>query len=508
MIPASGLFSLGNRSFDQRAGFRFAIAAGLALLVAACAKVPLATAPVDERAAIEANLMRDISVLASDEFGGRRPGTDGERLTVQYLIEQMQDAGFTSGTNDPGSAWRAAVPLVSTAPRESTISFVLGDSEATLQAEQAAAFTTGSRALINGLDVVFVGKRGAVEGSEIAGKVVLMLGEPGVSPRRRAQLFEMNPAAIITIVEDEAAIANVQRIFGRERLILASEEERRLTVFVTDGAMREALGEARWSDLLASADKDDFAPVTLDQKANIDARTNRREFTSANVIGLLPGQVRGSGAVVLMGHWDHLGECGSEEAGDLICNGAIDNASGIAVMLELARRLSATGPHDRDIYLLATSAEEAGLLGAKAFVEQPPVPLDTIVGVFNFDTVAIAPAGSPVGFIGEGETPLDPIILEVLADSERQLGNQDYANQFVRRQDGWIFLQEGVPSVFLSTAFGSQITLGPYLSSDYHRPSDEIEKIQLGGAIDDLLLHEELIRRIADTEQYSPPSGQ
>ena len=80
------------------------------------------------------------------------------------------------------------------------------------------------------------------------------------------------------------------------------------------------------------------------------------------------------------------------------------------------------------------------------------------------------------------------------------------ADQFVRRQDGWALLQEGVPTAFLSTSFGSQIVLGPYLASDYHGPGDEIGAIELGGAIDDLLLHEELVRRFANTATYSPPA--
>ena len=254
--------------------------------------------------------------------------------------------------------------------------------------------------------------------------------------------------------------------------------------------------------LVAAADEESFEPRSLEATIAIDARSSRREFASNNVLGLIPGARPDAGAVMLMGHWDHLGECGDAETGDLICNGAIDNASGIAVMLELSRRLAATGPHDRDIYVLATTAEEAGLLGARAFLEQSPIPLDSIVAVFNFDTVAIAPAGSPVGFIGEGRTAIDGIVLEALRDSGRELGNREFAESFIRRQDGWVFLEQGIPSVFLSTAFGSEILLGPYLQSDYHRPSDEIERIELGGAIDDLLLHEELVKRVANVATY------
>ena len=478
----------------------------LALALSACAKAPLASVPAPEREAIAARLLTDIETLSSNAYGGRRPGTDGERLTVDYITGHMQAAGLVSGTNDPGSAWRAPVQLVSTTPRESTISFTVGRRKIAVEEGEGAAFASGSRELVEGADLVFVGKEGdSIAPEDIAGKVAVMLGEPGVSPRRRATLFEAGPAAIITVVEDEDGVANVNRAYGRERILLASEEQSRLTAFTTDKVMREVLGEDRWNLMLDAAEDENFVPIPLTAKASIDAASTRREFTSSNVLGMIPGEVRGAGAVLLLAHWDHLGEC-APETPDPICNGAIDNASGIAVMLELARRLKAGGPYDRDIYFLATSAEESGLLGAKAFVEEPPMPLDSIVAAFNFDTVAVAPAGSAVGFVGEGRTQLDPVILDVMAQAGRQLGNREFAESFVRRQDGWALLEEGVPAVFLSTAFGSEIVLGPFLSEDYHRPTDDVGRIELGGAIDDLLLHEELIRRFASISAYPPPT--
>ncbi|MEO0872193.1 MAG: M20/M25/M40 family metallo-hydrolase, partial [Pseudomonadota bacterium] len=140
--------------------------------------------------------------------------------------------------------------------------------------------------------------------------------------------------------------------------------------------------------------------------------------------GTKPDAKSDTGAVLLMAHWDHLGLCGPEGAEDRICNGAIDNASGIAVMLELARRLAEAGPYENDIYVLATSAEESGLLGAQAFAANPPLPLESIIAAFNFDSVALAKAGAPVGFIGEGRTSLDPLVLQVMAEAERDLGNR------------------------------------------------------------------------------------
>lgn len=482
------------------------IAALLAL--AGCTGAPLATLPASERAIIEASLMRDISVLASDEYAGRRPGTLGEELTLAFITEGLQGAGFASGTNDPGSPWRAPVRLISTQPATSRLALKRGKRMIELTPETAFAFTSLRRSLIEDADMVFVGKLSDdVAEEDVTGRVIVMLGEPGVSPARRRALFDKNPAAIITVVEDEEAIANSRRAFDQERLILASDEAPTLSAFATQEMIAEALRVEVWEDLLKQSEEDNFIPQPLDVTASLEATSVRREFTSYNVIGRLAGSIPDSGAVLLLAHWDHLGQCGDDEAEDAICNGAVDNASGIAVMLELARRLATTAPHDRDIYVLATSAEEAGLLGARAFIDEPALPLDTIVAAFNFDTVALAPTGSPVGFVGEGRTPLDDLVRDVMAEGKRELGDREFAESFVQRQDGWALLEEGVPAVMISTAFSSEIVLGPYLSSDYHRASDEIERIELGGAIDDLLLHQELILRAADTAIYPPTGG-
>lgn len=475
-----------------------AICAGLS----ACAAPQLATAPPDERAAIESRLMRDIGILASDEYGGRMPGTDGEVRTVDFIIREMQNAGLVSGTNDPGSAWRAPVALIASTPRAGTITLKDGRRTIVPDAEAGAVLTSGSRQLIDSGEMIFVGNEAAsIVDDDIAGHVAVMLGQAGVSPARRAQLFEAAPSAIITVVEDASDIAAVNRAYGSERVALASEDQNRLTAFVTHDIMVQLVGEERWQALLGAAEDENFVPIQLGATASFDASSERRAFTSSNVLGLLPGSSRGSGTVVLMAHWDHLGECASD-APDLICNGAVDNASGVAVMLELARRLAASGPYDRDILLFATTAEEQGLLGARAFAKAPPVPLEDIVAVFNFDTVAIAPAGSALGFIGEGRTPLDDIVRQTAAAAGRELGDKQFAESFVRRQDGWALLEQGVPAVMLTSAFSSEIVIGPYLAESYHRPTDEFARIELGGAIDDLLLHEELVRRVANVATY------
>lgn len=485
------------------------VAAVAALGLSACATLPVASVSDSERAAIAARVMDDIRTLASDEFGGRKPGTPGETLTTDFMIKELQAAGFVSGTNDPGSDWLAPVPLVSTRPDMSRIVFAKGSKKTEFgsDSKSAVVFTSRRRNLVEEGDVLFVGKLGQeVPPEDVEGKVIVMLGEPGVSPARRAALFTKNPAAILTVIENDDAIANVRRFLGRDRIELKSEDPAQMSGYITRAAMAEAVGSEEWDALFSAAETDEFKPFGLEFKATVEATSKREDLVSNNVIGKLPGTKPDAGAVLLLGHWDHLGECGDDAAEDRVCNGAVDNASGIAVMLELARRLKSDGPFERDIYVMGTSAEEAGLLGARAFIQNPAMPLDTIVAAFNFDTVAVAPAGSTVGFIGEGETPLDALVREVVMEAGRELGDKEYANSFLRRQDGWALMQNGVPAVMISSAFSSQTVLGPYLSTDYHRASDEIDKIELGGAIEDLLLHEELIRRVANTAVYPAPA--
>lgn len=413
------------------------------LLLAACARAPVENLPPVERDEIAARLRADIAVLASDAFAGRKPGTPGEERTLAFLEQRMGEIGLVSGTNDPGSYWRAPVDLVTSRPQSSRITLGSLRRAVTLDQAEAVAFTPRRRALAiggprTGAPVVFAGPvPERVPPEFVAGAVVVILAQPGISPAQRDVLFGQRATAVITVVADETDIAQARTGYGRERVQLASEEADTLSAFVTDAAFARTLGTARWEALKARSGEVGFAGEELDLPVTIEAASERREFASYNLIGMIPGRQPDAGAVLLMGHWDHLGECGPAAAVDQICNGAVDNASGIAAMLELARRLKNGSPLDRDIYVLATSAEEAGLLGAKAFVNNPPMPLPGIVAAFNFDTVAVAPAGAPLGFVGQGRTRIDPLVAAALERSGRVLGDPAFAESFLQRQDGW-----------------------------------------------------------------------
>jgi len=485
----------------------------LALASCAPAAPRAASVPADDRGDIAARLEADIAVLASDAMAGRKPGTPGGRDTTAWIEQRMGEVGLVSGTNDPGSYWRLPVDLLGVQPESAELVLGQGRRRVVVPASDAAIFTPRRRALAfggpgTGVPVVFVGYGdGSVLGDALAGAVAVMLADPGREMERRNALFRQRATAVLTVVPDGEALAAVRADAERPRLQLASEEEDNLAAYITDKAFAEVIGARRWAGWKAEAATPAFAPIELNLSVSIEATSDRREFASQNIIGMIPGSEPGSGAVVVLGHWDHLGECGAPYAIDRICNGAADNASGIAMMLELARRLKGGAPLGRDIYFLATTAEEPGLLGIRAFVKDPPLPLGSIVAAFNLDMMAVAPAGSPVGFIGRGKgAALDAAVLAALDRHGRALGDQSLADSFLMRQDGWALVQAGVPAVLLSSTYGSRAILDPFIAARYHQPSDEVDGMELGGAVDDLLLHEHLIREIADPARY-PAKG-
>ena len=232
------------------------------------------------------------------------------------------------------------------------------------------------------------------------------------------------------------------------------------------------------------------------QRYFIEQMNKRGAFTAYNVVGRVPGQASDGRAVVVMAHYDHLGICLPEGA-DRICNGAIDNASGVAALIAVAERV-ATMKLDRDVWFVATSAEEWGLLGAKAFAERPPLPLDAIVAGFNLDTIAIVGKGAPVAMVAAKGSGLESLVRDAAGAVGRAWDGDDEAASFIRRQDGWALAERGAPMIMAGGSFSDLKLLNAFLAAAYHDPSDELRPdTELGGAVDDANLHVELVRRAA-----------
>lgn len=463
---------------------------------------------------LEAQLREHIDVLASDEFEGREPGTEGESKTLRYLAGQWIEMGLVSGTNEPGKDWFAPVRLIGRDPAGSFAQFLRKGRRVEVPDASVLMLTSGKRAFVRDAPVVFVGRDGGVPPgrNELAGRVVLLLDGGQEDSKRQNALLEAGAAAVLTILDGDRTLESVAARRQRTSYALASEAVGGdLEGFITGaGAEKLMAGSGKTlADLQAEAASPDFTPRQMSFTATLEATTHETTIRTHNLIGKLPGRRPDAGAVLFVAHWDAFGICAEKPAEDTVCNGAIDNASGLAALTEIARRLSATRPQmDRDVYFLATTAEELGLLGAHAFAENPPLPLNKIVAAFNIDSVAIAPAGTPLAIVGKGQTPLDAQILKVAKQTRRKIVPDDAANAYVRRQDGWALQQHDIPAVLVSSAYGDLKRMEAFFEGDYHRPSDSIDKpLELGGAAEDVSFLVALGRWFADPRKVPTPAA-
>ena len=473
-------------------------------------------------AAIEAQLRQHVTTLASDDYGGREPGTPGETLTLRYLARQWFDIGLESGTNAPGNAWFAPVEFVERQPQASHAQFFHARRRVPVADSGYFVVTSGLRSLIENAPLVYVGRTSGGDAlrTELAGRVAVILdseaptpdaGKPGstVTTRpvdRAGRLLDAGAAAVLTVLDGERSLDDVIALRRRAGYALAGERlGGDIEAFVTPEVAKQLLASAGGVDMAAlrqAGAAPGFSSRPLGLTASLEATNRETRIKTHNLVGKLEGRRPDAGAVVLMAHWDHFGKCATPPAEDLVCNGAVDNASGLAVITEVARLLSSGRPLERDVYLVATTGEELGLLGALAFAENPPLPLNNVVAAFNVDNTGLVPAGLPVSVVGRGMTVLDDSIAKVLKSMKRKLAPGDAANAFVKRQDSWVLIQHDVPSVMVSTSYSDPQRLEAFMDNVYHRPSDEASKVVYGGMVDDVLIQTELVRFFADTKAW------
>ncbi len=478
------------------------------------AVVALAAAlPAWAKGVSEADLREHIAVLASDDYEGRAPGTEGENKTIAYIAQSWKAAGLKPAATD--GSWYDPVALVSRGQGTTQADFSAGTRKLRVASDDIVLIGKDDR-FTKKLPMMFGGFGVKADGSaidDVAGSAVLIfLDSPDFAPAnmqsaraRRDALVAAGAEAVIVVAESAANWAAVRRQLLSRPISLAAKETRAALEGAISSEYAVALttaGGRDWDTLRKAAKAENYAGEALGIDGNFDVTTDVRRFTSQNVVGKLPGKKKNSGALLYMGHWDHLGICEPEGTADRICNGAVDNASGIAVLTEVAERL-AKKRHDRDIYFVATTAEESGLLGAYALAEAPPVPLDSIVLSLNVDTIAIAPRGAKVAIIGRGTSKLDSVVETVARKAGRKIEASTDANAFIQRQDGWALTQKGVPALMVGGSFADLSLLQKFLGGDYHGADDELtDTTQLGGAAEDADLHIALGRHFADTRKY------
>ncbi|PTR11645.1 peptidase M28-like protein [Novosphingobium sp. GV055] len=484
-----------------------------------------ATVPVGQT--LEQRLRAHVETLASPAFAGRRPGTEGETQTLRYLVRQWFEMGLESGTNLPGSPWFAPVELVAREPVLSRAAFMRGRRRLAADEHDVFVVTSGVRNLVESAPVLFVGHGVVPSRTELAGRVALLLESKAAAGGKRGdhderhgdveagreavgRLLDGGAMAVITVLDGTRTLDDVATRRRKAGTVLAGERlDNEIEAFVTPdmadrllGGSTAAPGQAL-AAAQAEAEKPDFTPRLIGTTASLEATSTETRVRTHNLIGRIPGRDPAAGAVLLVAHWDHFGVC---TAAGAICPGAVDNASGVAVITEVARQILAGMPQrmpDRDIYVLATTGEEMGLLGALAFAENPPLPLGRIVAAFNVDSTGLVPAGGQVAIVGRGMTPLDDTVARVLGRMRRKLVDGRAANAYVRRQDSWVLMQHDVPAIMVSTSYADEARLDRFMTGAYHTPADTPDHVNYAGMADDVQINTELVREFADARRYA-----
>ena len=490
------------------------------------------------------SLLAHIKVLASDEFMGRRPFTPGEEKTVDYLKSTYARLGAEPGN---GNSYIQEVPLVDiTVNADPTMkvtgpkgSFDLRDIDDYVLATER----TDSALSLDNEEVIFAGY-GVVApeygwndyaGIDVKGKIVLVLvNDPGFNAgdttifKGRTMTYygrwtykyeeaARQGAKAVLIVHNTAAASYpfsvVQNSWGKSNLYLdtrgSTEYHCALNGWLTGDATRRLLAAAgKDTTLLAQADKKGFKAVPLGVKLGTKVRVSTVYNKSKNVIAKITGSKHPDEYIIYTAHWDHLGVGKPDSKGDTIYNGGIDNASGSAALLEMARAFkNEKEKPERTIIFLSVTSEEQGLLGSKYYAEHPIYPLDKTTANINMDGVNAMGKRKDVSISGSGQSTIEDYFVEAAKAQGRYLSPEDKpeAGGYFR-SDHFNFVKKGVPA--LSAGGGTDDALGgkkegerqrdEYVAKHYHQPSDEYDPSwSFEGGLDDLRLFFNVGKRLA-----------
>jgi Zn-dependent M28 family amino/carboxypeptidase len=498
-----------------------------------------------------------IKVLASDQYEGRAPGTKGEELTTTYIIDQFKQVGLKPGNTD--GSYIQKVPLVGiTADPNVTLVFKKGSKEQKLRfKDDFVAWTkrVTEIAQLDNSEMVFVGY--AVQapefnwddykGVDLKGKtMVVLVGDPPVpDPADPSKLdpkvfggkamtyygrwtykyemgAKMGAAGVLIVHETEPAgypFSVVQsKVTEQFDLVAPDKNMGRSAVegWITLDQARKlfTLAGKDFDSLKKSAVSREFKPVPLGVNASITLRSTLRTIDSRNVVGKLEGSDPNlkNEYVIFTSHWDHFG-IGPEVNGSKIYHGAVDNASGVGGLIEIARAFTKLAePPRRSLLFLSVTAEEQGLLGSEYYAQNPIYPLAKTLAVVNMDALNVYGKTKDLTITGPGNSDLDDYASQVAAEQERVVKPDPMPEKgSYYRSDHFPFARQGVPALASGGGidyigkppeYGKQVR-NNYTTNDYHKPSDVIKPDwDLSGAVQDLQYYWMVGYRVAQAEKY------
>jgi Zn-dependent M28 family amino/carboxypeptidase len=533
------------------------VSCGIALSLVACASERFDRSDLEPalNAITGEGMLAHVRTLSSDAFEGRAPGTAGEDSTVAYLTAQFKALGLAAG--NPDGSYVQPVELIGYTGA-STASIRMGRSQVPMRSKlDFVAVSRHDTAEINVTDseIVFVGY-GVVapeygwddyKDVDVRGKTVLiMVGDPPIrdaadSTRLDSTMFRgkamtyygrwtykyeqasAKGAAAAIIIHQTGPAGYpwevVSGSWGQENFDIPSAgASSRVAVegWITEAKTRELfLASGRDFDGVSMhATTRQFTPLPLFGTASWQVRNTIRRVQSRNVVAKLEGSdpALKDEYVIYSAHWDHFGR-NTTLQGDQILNGALDNASGTAQMLEIAKAFTRLEtPPKRSVLFLAVTAEEAGLVGAKYYAQHPLYPLDRTIANINIDGANQWGRTSDVVVIGLGNSTLDDVLDTVVTAAGRTIvPDPESEKGFFYRSDHFEFAKEGVPALYADAGVnyvGKPAGWGlekraEYTANDYHKPSDEIKPDwDLSGAVEDGQMLFEVGYRVAQSPRW------
>lgn len=483
----------------------------------------------------EEEIREHVQLLASDEFGGRSPSSPGEERTMEYLTEQFGALGLEPGGDD--GSWFQEVPLVSiTANPDMTLTINGGGATSVFQS--ATDFVAGTPRVVEDISIqdselVFVGY-GAVAPEfdwndyadvDVAGKtVVVLVNDPGFATQDPA-VFKGNAmtyygrwtykyeegarqgAAAVLIVHETAPAAygwaTVQNGWTGPQFNLVTEDNNMGRVmaegWITLETAQAIFAQAGldYESLKAQAQEPGFQAVPMGGLTASLSFTNTIEPSSSrNFLAKIPGTTRPDEVVIYMGHWDHFGTDTALE-GDQVYNGAVDNATGIATLLEIAQAYKTLDPGpERTVVFWGTTAEEQGLLGSAYYAESPVYPLEKTAAAINIDALSIFGATHDYVIVGYGNSELDAYAVRANDLIGRVVKpNPEPEKGSFFRSDHFPLAKQGVPAHYGSSghdnvAHGEEwgrAQSDQWTANNYHQVTDEYSPDwDLSGAMQDI----------------------